>query len=132
MQDRGRMVKTANSGEGAPIREGVERALVWFRRDLRAEDHAALSHALRAARRVWCAFVLDRNILDPLPRADRRVEFIRESLVALDESLASKGGGLVVLDGDPVEQIPQLARELGVTAVYANHDDEPYARSRDA
>lgn len=126
------MAGDTDVAEGARGGAGVERALVWLRRDLRAEDNAALSHALRAARCVWCAFVLDRNILDPLPRADRRVEFIRESLVALDESLASKGGGLVVLDGDPVEQIPRLARELGVGAVYANHDDEPYARARDA
>ena len=54
---------------------------MWFRRDLRDDDHAALYHALRAARQVWCAFVFDRDILDPLPRRDRRVEFIRDSLV---------------------------------------------------
>lgn len=110
----------------------VDRALVWFRRDLRADDHAALSHALRAARSVWCAFVFDRNILDALPRADRRVEFIRDSLAALDESLSQQGGGLAVLRGEPVDEIPRLALELGVAAVYANHDDDPYARSRDA
>ena len=110
----------------------VERALVWLRRDLRAEDHAALSHALRAASSVYCAFVFDRNILDALPRADRRVEFIRESLVSLDDALRELGGGLIVLHGDPAEAIPRLARELGVAAVYANHDDEPYSRSRDA
>jgi deoxyribodipyrimidine photo-lyase len=112
--------------------DGTDRALVWFRRDLRAQDHAALSHALRAARSVWCVFVFDRNILAPLPRADRRVEFIRASLVELDEALARSGGGLIVLDGDPVDAIPRLARELAVAAVYANHDDEPYARARDA
>ena len=61
--------------------KSLDRALVWFRRDLRADDHAALYHALRAARQVWCVFVFDRDILDPLPRADRRVEFIRDSLV---------------------------------------------------
>ena len=59
----------------------IDAALVWLRRDLRVHDHAALYHALRAAKRVWCAFVFDRAILDALPRADRRVEFIRDSLV---------------------------------------------------
>ena len=34
--------------EPAPITS----ALVWFRRDLRSEDHAALYHALRAAQKV--------------------------------------------------------------------------------
>ena len=107
------------------------RALVWFRRDLRVDDHAALHHALRAADAVFCAFVFDRTILAPLPRADRRVEFICQSLAALDAALMSRGGGMTVLTGDPVEEIPRLARDLGVGAVYANHDDEPYACSRD-
>ena len=31
----------------------LDTALVWLRRDLRADDNAALYHALRAARRVW-------------------------------------------------------------------------------
>jgi deoxyribodipyrimidine photo-lyase len=77
-------------------------------------------------------FVFDRAILEPLPRADRRVEFIHASLLALDAELAQRGGGLIVLRGDPAEEIPRLARELAVQAVHANHDDEPYARARDA
>lgn len=57
---------------------------VWFRRDLRDTDHRALAEALRRARRVYCAFVFDREILDALPaRNDRRVAFIRQSLVGL-------------------------------------------------
>jgi deoxyribodipyrimidine photo-lyase len=107
-------------------------ALVWFRRDLRVDDHAALYHALRAARRVWCAFVFDRAILDLLPRADRRVEFIRESLVALETVLRQHGGGLIVHHGRAADEIPALARRLGVQAVYANHDDDPAALARDA
>jgi deoxyribodipyrimidine photo-lyase len=64
--------------------KALDSALVWFRRDLRADDLAALYHALRAARQVWCGFVFDTVVLDPLPRADRRVEFYRDSLVGLE------------------------------------------------
>ena len=38
--------------------------LMWFRRDLRAEDNAALYHALKACRRLHCVFVFDTTILD--------------------------------------------------------------------
>jgi deoxyribodipyrimidine photo-lyase len=117
----------------------IDKALVWFRRDLRADDHAALYHALRSARQVWCAFMFDRAILDPLPRADRRVEFIRDSLVDLDtqlRALAQSHGveraGLLVRHGNAVQTLPALASELGVQAVFANHDDEPDALARDA
>jgi len=114
-------------------------ALVWFRRDLRADDHAALYHALKAARQVWCAFVFDTAILDALPRADRRVEFIRDSLLDLDAQLRAlglqhgvAGVGLIVRHGQARHALPALAHELGVQAVYANHDDEPDALARDA
>ena len=109
-------------------------ALVWFRRDLRADDHAALHHALKAARQVWCVFVFDRHILDPLPRADRRVEFILASLHDLDGQLRALAAGarLIVRHGGALDEIVKLARQLGVAAVYANHDDEPDALARDA
>ena len=116
-----------------------DRALVWLRRDLRVDDHAALHHALRASRQVFCAFIFDRTILDALPRADRRVEFIRDSLVGVDAELRAlaashgvEGAGLIVLHGWAAADVPKLALRLGVQAVFANHDDEPQALARDA
>lgn len=110
-----------------------ESALVWFRRDLRDYDHAALSLALQSAAKVHCVFVFDTTILDLLSsRQDRRVEFIRESLVELDQALAAQGGGLMVLHGEARHQIPQLVRELGVEALFANRDYEPATQVRDA
>ena len=110
-----------------------DRALVWFRRDLRCDDHAALAAALTDAARVWCVFVFDREILDALPdRRDRRVEFIRDSVIELDAALRAAGGGLIVLHGHARHEIPRLARQLSVDAVYANRDYEPAACERDA
>ncbi|WP_382154805.1 cryptochrome/photolyase family protein [Hydrogenophaga sp. ANAO-22] len=120
-----------------------DKGLMWFRRDLRAEDNAALYHALKVCRQVWCVFVFDTEILDDLIerglRADRRVEFIRESLVELDERLRAlgrahrvEGVGLIVLHAPARQAIPALAQKLGVQAVFANHDDEPAALARDA
>ena len=107
--------------------------LVWFRRDLRLHDHAALAAALADSESVWCAFVFDREILDALTeRADRRVEFIHDSLVRLDAALRARSGGLIVLHDRARDAIPRLAARLGVDAVYANHDYEPLAVARDA
>ena len=113
--------------------------LMWFRRDLRAEDNAALHHALKSCGRVFCLFIFDREILDPLPRADRRVEFIRESLVELDSQIrllaeAKKidGSGLIVAHAAAGQAVARIADELSVEAVFANHDYEPQALARDA
>ena len=110
--------------------------LVWFRRDLRVGDNAALSAALQRCAQVHCVFVFDRAILDELPRADRRVEFIRESLFELDGALRAAAGkaeaGLIVRHGLATECVPEMARTLGVQAVFAGHDYEPAAITRDA
>ncbi|WP_417283481.1 cryptochrome/photolyase family protein [Comamonas sp.] len=110
--------------------------LVWFRRDLRLADNAALYDALRQCAQLYCVFVLDDSILAPLPRADRRVEFICQSLAELDQSLRSSSGRsdvrLIVRRGLAQDIIPALARELGAQAVFCNDDDEPQALARDA
>lgn len=107
------------------------RALVWFRRDLRVHDHAALYHALEQSAAVWCVFIFDTEILDGLPRHDRRVEFAHACVLELDTALRGLGGGLIVLHGRAREELPRVASELGAQAVYANHDYEPAAIQRD-
>ncbi|MDY0746050.1 deoxyribodipyrimidine photo-lyase [Paucibacter sp. R3-3] len=110
------------------------RSLVWFRRDLRAEDHAALHFALTRSAQVSCGFVFDTDILAPLPRADRRVEFIHGAVVELDAALRElqPGAGLIVRHGRAEEEIVRLAVQLGVEFVVASHDDEPASLARDA
>ena len=110
--------------------------LVWFRRDLRCHDQAALYHALRRCQQVHAVFVFDTDILQSLPKYDRRVEFIHQSLLALDAGLRSLAGGhpnagLMVCHGSAETEIATLATRLEVQAVFANHDDEPAALLRD-
>ncbi len=110
----------------------VDTALFWFRRDLRISDNAGLYHALKAARRVYCVFVFDSEILDALPnKADRRVEFIWESVAALSVALQQHGGALLVHHGFAAAVIPALAQSLKVDAVFTNTDYEPNAIARD-
>ena len=115
-------------------KKSIKKALLWFRRDLRADDQAALYQALRTAEQVFCVFVLDSDILAQLPRADRRVEFILAALRGLEEDLRhlNPQARLIVRQGRALEVIPQLAAELAVQAVFCNHDDEPAALARDA
>jgi deoxyribodipyrimidine photo-lyase len=121
------------------MQKKYQTGLMWFRRDLRAQDNAALHHALKSCQRVFCVFVFDRDILDHLPKADRRVEFIRESLIDLDDQLRQLGqknstanAGLMVQHGLASDAVPLLVSQLGVDAVFANHDYEPQAMARDA
>ena len=125
------------------LNDTFETGLVWFRRDLRHTDNAALYYALKHCSRVWCVFVFDTTIIRPLidgwnrehasqPAQDRRIEFILASVAELDRALRESGGGLIVLHGDPRDAVPDLAMQLGADAVFTNHDYEPVANERDA
>lgn len=108
-------------------------ALVWFRRDLRDFDHAALYYALKNATQVHCIFVFDTEILDKLAdKQDRRVEFIWESVQELKTALQKNGGDLTVKYGLARNIIPEYALEANIHKVFCNHDYEPNAISRDA
>lgn len=110
-----------------------QKSLVWFRRDLRDYDHAALYHALKNSAQVFCIFVFDTEILDLLQdKTDRRVAFIWESIKELKSALQSHGGDLIVIHGKAREVIPQQAKVLGVNAVFSNRDYEPSATARDS
>lgn len=110
--------------------------LIWLRRDLRLADNAALYHAVQRCEKLYCVFVFDDSILCTLPHADRRVEFICQSLAELDEAMRQSTGrpqaGLITRRGLPQDIIPELAQQLGATAVFCNDDDEPAALARDA
>lgn len=109
-----------------------QHSLVWFRRDLRDFDHAALYYALKNSAQVFCVFVFDTDILDTLrDKADRRVEFIWESVLELKTALQAKGGDLTVLHGSAKVEIPRLVQQLNIQAVFVNHDYEPNAIARD-
>ena len=105
--------------------------LCWVRRDLRLHDHSALASALEKGD-TTVVFVFDPHILNKLhSKQDRRVTFILDSLREMEKTLQKHGSSLEIIYGDPVEEIPKLARELKVTEVFANKDYEPYAKARD-
>jgi deoxyribodipyrimidine photo-lyase len=108
-------------------------SLVWLRRDLRLEDHAALYLALKSSRQVRAVFVFDADILDVLPsRCDRRVAFIYDSVAALKRELETLKATLHVLRGAARRVIPEFAAKTGAQAVFCSRDYEPFATSRDA
>lgn len=107
-------------------------ALVWLRRDLRLDDHSALAFAEAEGHQAALAFVFDEKILKGLPKEDRRVAFFHAALEEIDGELRARGSRLCALRGDPVREIPRLARELGASIVIAARDYEPSALARDA
>ena len=113
----------------------ASRTLFWHRRDLRLADNTALYAAAALGPAVTGVYVLDPAIIAPPPQlppmAPARLWFLVESLVELQQRWRDAGSRLLVVTGDPVERLPQLAALLDVSTVVWSRDVEPYARERD-
>ena len=105
--------------------------IFWFRRDLRLTDNAGLYHALKAGRQVIPIFIFDRNILDELDQADRRVAFIHAALENMQRELGKMNSSLEVYYGFPEEVFGILLSKYDIGTVFTNEDYEPYAIKRD-
>jgi deoxyribodipyrimidine photo-lyase len=105
--------------------------LFWHRRDLRIADNVGLAAAKEQSSKVVGVFCLDPDILEKDDVAPARVVYLIGSLRALQERYLRAGSQLLILQGSPVQKIPELAETLGATAVFWNRDVEPYAQTRD-
>jgi deoxyribodipyrimidine photo-lyase len=106
--------------------------IFWFRRDLRFEDNVGFFQALTAGEAAIPLFIFDKNILDFLPKQDKRLAFIHQCLENLQQKCVEMGSTLVVRYGKPMEIWQQLLMEFPISTVFTNHDYEPYAKERDA
>ncbi|MCB1178139.1 MAG: deoxyribodipyrimidine photo-lyase, partial [Leptospiraceae bacterium] len=109
-----------------------KKSIVWIRRDLRLVDNKALIEASKSSDSIYIVFVFDKNILDKLKdKSDRRITFIYDSILELNNELEKHNSKVLVCYGDPCEEIPKIVNVLKVEALFCNEDYEPYAVKRD-
>ena len=103
------------------------RAIFWFRRDLRLSDNPALLAAIEAGDEIVPVFILDPALIKQA--GTKRLAYLGSSLRALDESL---GNRLHVMVGDQVEVLNELMKRYNATSVHISEEFEPYGAKRDA
>ncbi|MFC7080257.1 cryptochrome/photolyase family protein [Halorussus caseinilyticus] len=111
----------------------------WHRRDLRVSDNRALAEAASGESSadesaddggVLPVFVLDPEVL--AHASPPRVAFMLDALESLRADYRESGGDLLVVRGDPREELPRIAESHGADAIYWNRDYSGLARERDS
>lgn len=105
--------------------------IVWFRGDLRLDDHPALAAALETGRPVVPLLVIDPNLEASPTMGSARWARFEAAIVALDRDLRAVGGQLIVRRGDPRIIVPSVVTELDAHAIYASRAVTPHAIRRD-
>ena len=94
--------------------------VIWFKRDLRVDDHGPLSEG--AADAVVPLYIVEPGYWQLPDTSARQWAFIRESLNRLDESLSALGAPLVVRSGHATEVLEALWRDTGFTRLLSHEE----------
>ena len=95
--------------------------VVWFKRDLRWHDHAALAHAAKNGP-VRCIYVIEPSLWAQADVALQHFEFIHESIRALNAHFRSLGGEIEIHEGEVTEVLSNLWQENPFEKIYSHEE----------
>jgi len=101
--------------------------IVWLRRDLRMADNPALYNAAQIGP-VIAVYVLDDERAGSHKYGGASRWWLHHSLESLVQSYGARDSRIILRKGDAVEELCQIAEEVGAETVHANRHYEPWWR----
>lgn len=106
----------------------INKAIVWFRNDLRVHDNEALTEALRMADEVVPVFVFDDRVFNAktsfgFDKTGRhRAQFVIECIEDLRKSFQKLGSNLIVRTGITEDEVFEIANQIKASWVFCNRE----------
>ncbi|MBS0234479.1 MAG: deoxyribodipyrimidine photo-lyase [Proteobacteria bacterium] len=101
--------------------------IVWYRNELRLQDHPALSAAVRTAAPVFPVYILDDEVAGRWKLGAASRWWLAKSLEALSRDIAHRGGRLILRRGDTLTELRRLAEQTGARAIHFTRGYEPWS-----
>ena len=95
--------------------------IVWFKRDLRLHDHAALAMAAEAGP-VLPIYIAEPGLWAQPDASARQWAFASECLAELQRDLASRGAPLRIFSGEAVAVLRGIVQQHGVAALWSHEE----------
>ena len=96
-------------------------SLVWFKRDLRWQDHSALVKASQKGF-VRCIYVIEPDLWLQPDAALQHFEFVRESLQILDAYFRSLGGCIEIHHGELPDVLSRIWQDAPFAGLYSHEE----------
>jgi len=108
--------------------------IYWFSKDLRLNDNPGLTAAADKLDEMLCIYFFPRNSIQStnnfLPHiGSQRLNFLHQSLTALDHSLQRLGQRLWIPEDDPQKVIADLVRNYQISHLFCSDDIDPYRQA---
>lgn len=95
--------------------------IVWFKRDLRIDDHLALAEAAQNGP-VLPLYILEPELWQQPDLSQRHYLFLQDSLKELDDSLQKRGQKLIIKVGDAVGILSKIAQDYSITNLWSHQE----------
>ena len=96
--------------------------IVWFKRDLRLADHAALTQALATGEAVLPLYILEPELWQQPDMSHRHYQFLQQSLDELAQTLARRGCRLIVRVGAAVAVLEELRQQFPLNGLWSHQE----------
>ncbi|MFD0861783.1 deoxyribodipyrimidine photo-lyase/cryptochrome family protein [Sungkyunkwania multivorans] len=97
-------------------------ALVWLKRDLRLEDNEAVFNALNSGKKVLLVYVFEPSWIQDPHHSERHIDFIKQSLQDLNNSLEAYNTKILVSDGEVVSTFKILQEHFRFTMLFSHQE----------
>ena len=108
----------------------VSPVILWFREDLRLQDHPGVAAALACGRPILPLYIWDESAATrPVGAAARW--WLRRSLEALDEDLRKSASRLIFVRGHAAIVLSHLSNEYNVKTIFCGQNYDPKTEDSD-
>ncbi|MDK1286195.1 cryptochrome/deoxyribodipyrimidine photo-lyase family protein [Pseudoalteromonas umbrosa] len=95
-------------------------SVVWLKRDLRLQDHAALYKATKTNKQVLLLYCFEPIMIKDEHTSRRHLRFISQSLEDISERIDSDS--LYCAYGSIIDVLEQINQEVGIDALYSHQE----------
>ena len=95
--------------------------LVWFKRDLRINDHEALTLAISKGP-ILPLYILEPELFSQPDLSYRHYQFLKDCLIELDESLQKLGQNLIIKIGSATDILKKINRNHPIQTLWSHQE----------
>jgi deoxyribodipyrimidine photo-lyase len=97
-------------------------SVVWFKRDLRLQDHDPLKAAIEAGRPLLLLYCFEPALLSAPDWDERHGRFVWQSLQEMEQRIRAWGGRLLVLHREIIEALEMLQDHFQIGGLYSQQE----------
>lgn len=96
--------------------------ILWFKRDLRLEDNAALYSALKDKRPLLLLYIFEPELLNDPHYSMRHWRFVWQSLQDLNQRLGKLNAQIQIVEHEPLTLLQEINRQRPVAKIFSHEE----------